>query len=133
MRPLTFIAPIALLLASQLPAQTMRENIGSACTQVLGKDCYYAPLSSVYDTINIQINQNKLQNTVGAIMNNYLIPMVKSDTSWQSNIVDWAWPVAGCKGAPDESTWMRNFAAGQWQTYQQLVNILKTTAGCAPP
>ena len=133
MKQLTLTAAIALLFGATLPAQTARENIANARTQVLGTDCYYAPLSSVYDGITIQINKGQLPNSLGAIMNNYLIPMVHNSTNWQANIVDWAWPVAGCKGEPDEPTWMRNFAAGQWQTYQQLVNKLKTTGGCAPP
>ena len=137
MKPYRIVSAAAILLAGalSLPAQSVQQNIDSACVQVLGSPCSTSStLYSTYQNIVIQINNRKLASDAASIMYNYLMPMVKSSTGWQMNVADWAWTGAGCKGVVAESQWSGKFgtASGNWQTYQQLVNLMKTTAGCTP-
>jgi hypothetical protein len=107
----------------------VRQNIDTACMGVLGQACSTTSgLSSTYTAITQQIQQNRLASDSASVMYNYLIPMVKSSTSWQSAVISNAWASTGCAGIAPQSQWMSKY--GQWTTYQQLSNSMRS-AGCA--
>lgn len=121
---------LLVVLAAGLSAQTVQQNIDSACTQILGAACSNnSTLYSTYSAIVTQINAKKLQSDPTSIMYNYLLPMIKANPGWQLNLVDWAWKAAACPGSPQESQWQQAYTQGKWQTYPQLYNLLKG-AGC---
>ena len=128
-----FAATTTLLLAaaSILPAQSVQQNIDAACVQVLGSACSQnSVLYGTFSTITSQISNRQLNSDQGSIQN-YLMAMVKSSTGWQNNLVDWAWAAAKCQNQVMESQWVAKFGtgSGQWQTYQQLVNLLLQQSG----
>jgi hypothetical protein len=117
------ITPVAASTATVITAQ-IKQNIDSACQGVLGAACSSsASYNSTYTAITQKIIQGSLKSDSASIMYNYLIPMVSSSASWESNIVDNAWRSAGCSGAAPEAQW--NPRVPQLQTFQAVVNAMK--------
>ncbi len=120
--------------SSSLITPAVQQSIDSACQQVLGYPCStYAPYSSTYTIITQQINQRQLGSDMGSIMNNYLIPMVASSTSWQYGVIDNAWRAANCQakgaGPSPEAQWAQRVSS--WKTYESLYNTFAANCGGA--
>lgn len=135
MKLFKFATIIALTFASISTGQTVQQNIDNACVQVLGSPCSTgSQLNSTYENIKIQINNRKLASDTNSIVSSYLMPMVQSSVGWKMNLIDWAWPAAGCKGMVAESEWYSKFGggSGHWQNYQQLLSLMRSIPGCTP-
>ena len=125
----------ARLLAGPAPqsapvTQQQRQTIDSACQGVLGLACSTTSgdYASVYAAITQSVAQRRLGSDWSSITYNYLIPLLRKTPAWQTRVVGNAWRAAACPGTAAGAYWTGRY--GEWQTFQQLFNMIRES-GCA--
>ena len=101
--------------------------VGSACQEAIGVDCTKDPqMTNLHYDILSSIQSRKTAPNQSAIVQQYLVPMVRKNIGMQQDIIGRAFKALGRSStSTDETQWTGKFES--WQTYQRLVPLVKQT------